>query len=71
MKLAKRTELHVVEREPLGPGQMLRIVMPDLIEAERVVARLKQIVADQGRKLAEERGVRFIREEHLRREFAE
>lgn len=68
MKLAKRTELHVLAP---SPEQLLRLAFRELIEAESIVARLQTIVADQGRALAKERGAAFIRPEHLRREFGE
>lgn len=55
--------------KPLPPEKMLAIIVPDLAEAERVVATLRRHLAEQGRLLAKERGVAFIREERLRQEF--
>jgi hypothetical protein len=69
--MAKIEQLHVVKRKPLPPEQMLRIVVPDLAEAERVARRLREVVREQGRLLAKERGCAFIREERLIQEFSE
>lgn len=55
--------------ELLPPEQMLVHVVPTLIEAELAVAQLKQMLTREGRRLAKKRGVAFIREESLRREF--
>lgn len=66
----QRANLRVVP-PPLtsGPADLLGQVVPELIAAEALVARLRNIMADQGRLLAKDRGVAFIRPEHLRREF--
>jgi hypothetical protein len=50
---------------------MLRELVPSLQRSERTSARLRQLIAEQGRRLAQERGVAFIRVEHLMREFGE
>lgn len=61
--------LTLVREEPSPAEDMLRELVPGLIEAERAVARYRQLIAEQGRALARERGIAFIREEALRREF--
>lgn len=48
---------------------MLRELFPALVAAEAVVALLRQMMVDQGRIIAAERGVPFMRDEQLRREF--
>lgn len=66
-----RADLRVVGKPVplLSPEGMLAAYVPELIEAERRVRYMRQQVADQGRLLAKERGVAFIREEKLRQEF--
>lgn len=53
----------------LGPADLLQHAVPALQDAEQLVAKLRAFVAAQGRDLAKERGVAFIREERLRAEF--
>lgn len=48
---------------------MLRELVPSLQQSERTSTDLRRMIAEQGRKLAQERGVAFIRLEHLLREF--
>lgn len=55
--------------ESTRPEAMLARIMPELAHAEQVASRLKAMAAQQGRLLAAERGVAFIREERLRQEF--
>ena len=50
---------------------LLREIVPDLAQAEEHVRRLRAHLAEQGRALAKSRGVAFIREEQLRREFGQ
>jgi hypothetical protein len=60
----------LVEEPVLTPSeQMLSQIVPSLIEAESVVARLRSLMSEQSRELAKERGVAFIRPEQLRAEF--
>jgi hypothetical protein len=68
-----RAKLKVVPEEPVpvGPDELLAIYVPALIEAEREVKRLRQSVSENGRLLARDRGVAFIREERLRQEFGD
>ena len=61
--------LHLVAPAPPSPADLLRELVPSLQQSERTSARLKQMIAEQGRKLARERGVAFIRVEHLLSEF--
>lgn len=52
------------------PEERLADLVPQLIEAERKVADLRNQVDIHRRRLALDRGVAFIRPEHVRREFA-
>jgi hypothetical protein len=56
------------ERVPTTAERLAEVV-PELIAAEVLVAQLRAMLKSLGRELAVERGVAFIREEHLRREF--
>lgn len=51
------------------PEERLAMLVPALIEAEKVLAEVRVAIAEQGRKLATKRGVVFIRPEALRQEF--
>jgi hypothetical protein len=69
-----RPELRVVEKTPAAhvdrqPEAMLAKLVPELIEAEQDVAILRMLVDSWRRALAAERGVAFIRDEAVRREF--
>lgn len=65
-----RANLRVVsDAKPTGPADMLGQIVPELRAAEALVARLRNLMNDQGRLLARERGVGFIRPEQLRQEF--
>jgi hypothetical protein len=63
----------VIPEEPpklsLSPADALAEIVPELLAAEREVVRLRRLVDEQRAKLARARGVAFIREEHVRREF--
>lgn len=64
--------LHAIGRQepPTSFAEdMLRELVPSLQRSERTSARFRQLIDEQGRKLARERGVAFIRIEHLIREF--
>lgn len=63
-----KPRLAVVREEP-SPEEALRSIVPDLSAAEAEVARLRNALAVNGRLLAKSRGLAFIREELLRREF--
>ena len=66
-----RANLRVVPKPPMctDPKSLLRQIVPELIAAEALVARLRNMMAEQGRELAKDRGVAFIRPEQLRQEF--
>jgi hypothetical protein len=53
----------------LGPEEMLGLIVPALADAEKVVGKLREMMDRERRRLAEVRGVAFIREEHVRTEF--
>lgn len=55
-----------VSREP---EDRLALLIPELVEAERLVQRLRGHVDRERRALAAKRGVAFIREERVRQEF--
>jgi hypothetical protein len=65
-----RANLALVPHEPRSPEEFLGELVPSLIEADAVVVNLRRLIAEQGRLLARQRGVAFIRPEQLRREFA-
>lgn len=71
--MRSKAELRVVPAIPLprAPEDLLKVIVPDLLEAERVVSALRRHMVEQGRLVAKERGVGFLREEQLRREFGE
>jgi len=60
--------LHLVAPQE-APADMLAEIVPELLKAEQAARRLRQMMLDQGRKLAREEGVSFLREEALRRRF--
>jgi hypothetical protein len=72
-----RPDLHVVpagqgsERDlaPPEPEAMLADLVPELIRAEETAAALQGLVDSWRRKLAQKRGVAFIRDERVRQEF--
>lgn len=71
MSARGRAKLHVVEQQPATASERLAEIVPELIAAELLVVQLRMSLKAMGRQLAVERGVAFIREEHLRREFGE
>lgn len=56
--------------EEVDPEAMLATLVPELIRAEQKKAALHELVSIWRRKLAAARGVSFIREEAVRREFS-
>lgn len=58
------------EPERVEPEAALRELVPELLAHERRVADLRNRLNDERRRLASKRGVAFIREEAVRREFA-
>jgi hypothetical protein len=71
--MTTRPKLHIVaDDKPAAASaaeEMLAHLVPDLIKAEEIVALLRGLVDSWRRELANERGVAFVREEHVRREF--
>lgn len=65
----KQPKFRVVGEDEPSPSELLAGIVPELVKAEREVARLRNELALAGRLLAKQRRVAFIREEHLRREF--
>lgn len=59
----------VGDDEPSTAASLLGAIVPSLISAEDAVAKLRQLMAETGRELAKERGLKFIREEQIRMEF--
>jgi hypothetical protein len=60
------------EPEPTSFAEtMLRELVPSLQRSARPPAWPRQLIAELGRRLAQERGVAFIRVEHLTKEFGE
>lgn len=55
---------------PPDAGAMLAEIVPELIAAEQTVAALRGHVDAWARRLAESRGIGFIRHERIRQEFA-
>lgn len=55
--------------EPEAPEDALARIVPQLLAAEAEVARLRNALDAQRRRLAVKRGVAFIRAETVRREF--
>jgi hypothetical protein len=53
----------------LSPAEALADIVPKLIAAEAEVARLTRLMNAERKRLAQERRVAFVREEHVRREF--
>lgn len=68
---ARSPRLAVVppERREPEPEQALAELVPALLAAEAEVARLRNAVDIQRRRLANERGVAFLRPERVRAEF--
>lgn len=66
-----RAKLSLVADEPptSTAEEMLAELVPELIRAEETVAALRGLIDSWRRHLANERGVAFVREEHVRREF--
>jgi hypothetical protein len=66
-----RTNLRIIilTEQPRTAAESLQQIVPELIEAEGVVARLKRLMDAERVRLAKERGVAFVREEQVRREF--
>lgn len=69
--MTARPNLRVIPDEPEPqPEEALAKLVPELMAAEAKVARLRNALDVQRRRLATKRGVAFIRPEHVRREFA-
>lgn len=69
----KRASLRVVSSGPAGPPEpeeALRMILPELIGMEQAAAALRRQVDHERSRLARKRGVAFIREEHVRKEFS-
>lgn len=64
-----RAHLAIVAPQPEQPEEALGALVPALVGAERRVAVLRQQIDQERRRLAVKRGVAFIREEAVRREF--
>lgn len=64
-----KPRLALVTEAPLSAVAGLEAIVPELIAAEAVVARLRRLMDMERTRLAKERGVAFIREESVRREF--
>lgn len=68
-----KATLHVVgpsEAEPESYATtMLRELVPSVQQSERITAKLRAMIAEQGRTLAKERGIGFLRIEQIMREF--
>ncbi|HVM38325.1 MAG TPA: hypothetical protein VM265_08065 [Sphingomicrobium sp.] len=71
MSAAAKPRLRAVDESPnpMTAEAMLRQLVPELDRAESVARRLRAMIDAQRRRLADERGVAFIRPEHVRREF--
>lgn len=70
MIAARKPTLVVVgDVERSTAESLLDAIVPSLINAEDAVAKLRQLMAETGRELAKERGLKFIRPEQLRAEF--
>jgi hypothetical protein len=69
MRQTSALHLVVPENEPTPTEEMLFRIIPALESAEKVVERLHQLMRLEMRALADERGVSFVREEQVRREF--
>jgi hypothetical protein len=71
--MTARPKLHIVAdgKPAAAPAaqEMLAELVPELIKAEETVAALRGLVDSWRRRLADERGVAFVREEQVRREF--
>lgn len=66
---ARNLKLVPPDPEP-QPEALLADLVPQLAAAERKVASIRARIDQARRDLARKRGVAFIREEHVRREFA-
>lgn len=64
------TSLKTKARQAPAPEAMLAELVPELVAAEQNLAAVRALVDSWRRALAVKRGVAFIREEHVRREFA-
>jgi hypothetical protein len=64
-------KLHIVAEAPpeQTPSEALAELLPQLMELEHDVTVIRQKIDGHRVRLARERGVAFIREEHVRREF--
>lgn len=70
MTAPRKLALVSPEPERVEPEAALAEIVPDLLAAERSVADLRNRLNSERRRLAEKRGVVFLREEVVRREFA-
>lgn len=63
-------QLHIVpNRKRIGPEELLAQIVPELLAAEAVAARLRQLADEQRYLLAKQRKVAGIRHEHILNEF--
>jgi hypothetical protein len=64
-------KLHIVADEPpeQSPSEALAELVPQLMELEHGVTVIRQKIDGHRVRLARERGVAFLREEAIRREF--
>lgn len=61
----------VTPDEPESPEDALARIVPLLLAAEAEVARLRNVLDAERRRLAVKRGVAFIRAERVRAEFGQ
>lgn len=82
--VAHRSSLRIVKPDPEPASNvqhdgrdatrteaLLIEIVPQLLEAEEAVRRFRNLLRTETRLLAQERGVAFIREESVRREFGQ
>jgi hypothetical protein len=69
--MTRQPALHLVAPQagPPPAADALARIVPELIAAEAEVARLKRLLDAERVRLAKERGLAFLREEAVRREF--
>ena len=64
-----RSHLRAVKDEAPRIDELLSQELSDLAAAERTASLLRASIAEHGRVIAKERGLAFIRFEHLKQEF--
>jgi hypothetical protein len=71
MKRSTAWQPAIVGNEPVvtEPEDALAELVPQMIAAEREASDLRRRIDTERQRLAVKRGVSFIREEHVRREF--